>query len=115
MPPSDRYNNSYITKTADDEFFLAYNEGRDDEARLQGIELGVWSAILDGAACDFCAWANDRIFRVNESHMTPPAHFGCRCLVAYITEDVIEPEEIEEFDPWEDPPSTVFPIGRKSK
>jgi hypothetical protein len=99
-----------------DDFFEAYNEGREDEARMQGITYGVWSAIMDDAACDFCRYANDRSFLVVESHQMPPAHFGCRCLIAYFTAEMIEEEggDVEAlFLPWEDPPVSTFPPGSK--
>lgn len=109
---------SEISSYIESELLDSYNEGREDEAILQGMEYGVWSAILDEGSCDFCVWADGRTFLVSEDHPVPPVHFGCRCIVSYYTVDMIEEDGLEVdqiFLPWDDPPSDVFPIGRKTK
>lgn len=102
---------SDIAKSLGDDFFDAFNTGMADEARFQGMQIGVWSAIMDEGSCDFCAWANDRKISVSELSIVPPAHFGCRCIIAYVEE--ADSEELEEFDDWENPPHSVFPPGTK--
>lgn len=107
---------STISTSLNDDFFDAYNEGREDEARFQGADWGVWSAILDENACDYCIWADNRAFRVNEAHSVPPAHFGCRCVVAYFTEEMLIEDGVNvesEFLPWEEAPSYVLPPGTR--
>lgn len=103
---------SLLDDVLEDSFFDAYNLGRRSGALLEEIELGVWSAILDGAACDFCKWANNKTFRLSEQQMNPPAHFGCRCVIVYYTPDMVEEGE-EEFDSWDDIPTSVYPLGSK--
>ena len=106
----------YLEDQLEDSFLRAYNMGREAGARNQGVDYGVWSAILDGQACDFCSWADGRTFPVVDSHLVPPAHFGCRCLVAYYDVETVEEDglEIEElFLPWTDPPNYVYPFGSK--
>ena len=109
---------SLIIKSLDDDFFEAYNEGREDEARFQGMDIGVWSAILDENACDYCLWADSRTFRVGEGVSPPPAHFGCRCVVAYFTEEMLIEDGVDidsEFLPWGEAPSDTLPPGTRRK
>lgn len=102
----------FLDEQIEDAFFDAYNLGREANAKDSGLDFGVWSAILDGNACDFCAWANGRTFQVGDQHLVPPAHFGCRCLVAYYSTDMLDEGE-QIFLPWEDPPTEVYPFGSK--
>jgi hypothetical protein len=109
---------SDITNFLENEFFDAYAEGREDEARVDGMAMAVWSSILDDASCDFCRWADERTFPLSSAHLNPPVHFGCRCILVYYTSDMIEEDELEPdqmFLPWETPPDEVFPPGTKKK
>lgn len=109
---------SEIVDYMESELLDVFNEGREDEARAQGLEYGVWSSILDEASCDFCRWADEKTFLVSEDHPIPPVHFGCRCVIAYYNLEMIEEDELEPeqmFIPWEDPPASLFPIGRKRR
>lgn len=91
----------------------AYNMGRELEAESEGLDRGVWSAIMDASTCSFCAWADGRVI---DGSIIPPAHMGCRCIVAYYNEaDLLEDgtSSEEEFDSWGDgPPSSAYPFGR---
>lgn len=109
------YIDSPLGRSLGDSFFEAYSEGRELEARMQSVTYGVWSAIMDNDACDYCRYLNNRSFAMSEGHVIPPAHFGCRCIVAYFTEEMVEEEGgIEQaFLPWEEPPLTTFPPGSK--
>ena len=111
----DRFINSTLSTSLGDDFFDAYNEGREHEARSQGLTYGVWSAILDDDACDYCIWANNRSFLTVGEHPVPPAHFGCRCVVAYFTTEMLDGDLEEEFLAWEDPPISTFPPGSKKR
>lgn len=103
---------SSIEDQLEDSFFEAFNEGREAEANIGGLDFGVWSAVLDDATCAFCEWANGRFFVISQDHLVPPAHFNCRCLIAYYNQEDIDPGE-QPFLPWEDPPSDVYPFGSK--
>ena len=106
-----------FSKMLEDDFFDAYNTGRSDEALAQGIEFGVWSSMLDGNVCLFCEWADGKSFRTSDSPALPPAHFGCRCLIVYVTPDMLEEGESveDEFESWDTPPIEVMPPGTRRK
>ena len=107
---------SKISEVLEDSFFDAFNIGREDEALFQGMEYGVWSAILDAGTCDYCRFADGKTFRLTEEHPVPPVHFGDRCVIVYFTAEMLEEDGLEvyeEFDPWENPPSSMFPPGSK--
>jgi hypothetical protein len=109
---------SKLTPILEDAFFDAFNEGREDEASYQGMTYGVWSAILDDNSCSFCDWANNRTFLITGAHPVPPVHFGCRCIIAYYTSEMLEEDglEVDElFDEWSEPPDSVMPPGTKGK
>lgn len=107
---------SAVDDVLEDSFFESYNAGRLYGANLMELDFGVWSAILDGQACDFCAWADGRTFHLSQQVTRPPAHFGCRCVISYynqgmLKEDDEDPEQV--FLPWEGPPEDVYPFGSK--
>src|SRR3970282_603631 len=56
-------------------------------------EFAKWSALLDNNTCDWCSWADLRIFDTNIEPYDPPMHHGCRCIIAYITADEYPPDE----------------------
>lgn len=107
---------SKLTVILEDAFLEAFNEGREDEASFQGMTYGVWSSILDDQSCSFCAWADNKTFLIDGAHPVPPAHFGCRCMIAYYTREMLEEDgfEIDElFEGWAAPPDSVMPPGTK--
>jgi hypothetical protein len=107
---------SDISRFLESEFFDAFNLGREDEAAIADLEYGVWSAILDERSCAWCSWADERTFRLSAEHPVPPVHFGCRCVIAYYSEDMLDGDDPEQmFLPWEDPPDDVMPPGTKGK
>lgn len=115
MPRVTDIADSALAKSLGDDFFDAFNSGREAEASAQGLVYGIWSAIMDSGTCDFCAWADGKIFGISETHIVPPAHFGCKCIVSYVDAEIVEEGELEDFDLWISPPEYVFPIGKKGK
>jgi hypothetical protein len=100
---------AYLDSSVDQAVFDTYSQGR----ALAGVSLPVsqyaqWSAVVDAKTCDFCSWADLRIFDTNIEPWDPPLHFGCRCIIAYIKSDEYTP------DPnWgSGPPNTAFPPGK---
>lgn len=94
--------------------FGTYNEGRMEGARSLGAEFGLISAILDNRTCAFCAWADGRAFTIDTPIQAPPFHENCRCIAAFFNIDSLEEDglTLDDFDAWEDPPSSVLPPGR---
>lgn len=94
-----------------------YNMGRELEAEAEGIGRGVWSAVMDSGTCKFCQWADGRSFKLGQIDESPPAHHGCRCIIAYYDESELlldGTSSEEEFDNWESgPPANVFPLGSR--
>lgn len=99
----------FIENSSGDAAFDAYAQGRAvGAAKLQNLSnFAQWSALMDDKTCDWCAWADLRIFDTTIEPYYPPMHHGCRCIVAYITND--------EFPPnpdWGDgPPPSSWPPG----
>ena len=91
--------------------FDTYAQGRAfSGAEMQGLSpWAQWSAALDERTCDWCAWADLRIFDTRIEPWDPPVHFGCRCIVAYIKEDEYRP--VQNWGTG--PPNNAFPPGRK--
>ena len=102
----------YIDNTTNEGLFEGYSAGRNawkGDSRLSGS--GQWSAVNDDRVCDFCSWADDQIFHMDQVEWDPPVHWGCRCLVGYILTD-------EDPGPstWGDgPPKNTFPPGTRAK
>lgn len=99
----------YIDNSTDLALFESYSQGR----ALAGASLtnlsrfAQWSALLDDRTCDWCSWADLRVFDTNIEPYDPPMHHGCRCLVANITKDEFPPKA----DWGKGPPSDVWPPG----
>lgn len=100
----------YIDSSSDRSLFESYAQGRAFAgAKLEGLSnFAQWSAVLDGATCDWCGWADSRIFDTTIEPYDPPMHWGCRCIIAYIKADEFMPEP-----DWGDgPPPEAWPPGR---
>ncbi|KKM73284.1 hypothetical protein LCGC14_1412030 [marine sediment metagenome] len=101
----------YIDNSTDLALFESYSQGRAlAGARLTNLSrFAQWSALLDSKTCDWCSWADMRVFDTTIEPYDPPMHHGCRCLVAYITKDEFPPEQTT----WGvGPPRNVWPPGR---
>lgn len=99
----------YIDNSSDLALFESYSHGR----AFAGAAIPTlsryaqWSALMDGKTCDWCAWADLRVFDTTIEPYDPPMHHGCRCIIAYIMHD--------EFPPTPDwgsgPPTDAWPPG----
>lgn len=101
----------YIENSTDLALFDSYAQGRAlAGARLVNLsEFAQWSALLDANTCDWCSWADLRIFDTTVEPYDPPMHHGCRCIIAYITRDEFPPDSTT----WGGgPPGDVWPPGR---
>lgn len=88
-----------------------YNQGRATHVSKisQNVVAAQWSAVMDNKTCDWCGWADERIFDPRIEPWDAPVHFGCRCIVAYIYETEF-PGDIT----WgKGPPKSSFPPGSK--
>ena len=105
----------YIDNGADAALYEGYNMGRAfSGAQLPVImnqALAQWSAVNDDRTCDWCSWADTRIFDTNEEPWDPPMHWGCKCLIAYIL-----PGEFTPPADWgQGPPPSAFPPGSTNR
>ncbi len=103
----------YIDTSADEALWGSYNGGRVNSGKqsTKVSNLAQWSALLDSKTCDFCSWADERIFDTSAEPYDPPMHFGCRCLIALILNSEFPPQPT-----WgKGPPSNSFPPGRIGK
>ncbi len=100
----------YIDNNTGQGLWESYASGRASAgAHLEGgSSLAQWSAVNDSKTCDFCGWADERIFDTRFQPWYPPEHYGCRCIIAYILSDEFQPEP----DWGEGPPSEAFPPGQ---
>jgi len=96
-----------LERTVDQALFESYAQGRAHAGAQLGGKFAQWSAVNDAVTCDFCGWADLRIFPIAQVPWDPPTHWGCRCIIAYILDS--------EFTPtpdWGDgPPPSAFPPG----
>lgn len=99
----------YITGTVDQGLFDTYAQGRARASALYPNTFvgGQWSAVNDGATCDWCGWADTRVFHKGTQPWEPPVHHGCRCLVGWITANEFPPKA----DWGKGPPKSSFPPG----
>ncbi len=103
----------YIDNSSDLALFESYSQGRAlaGESLPNMSQFAQWSAVLDKRTCDWCGWADMRIFNTVTEPYDPPTHHGCRCLIAFISK--------EEFPPtatWgTGPPKNVWPPGKTTK
>lgn len=103
----------YIDNSTDLALFESYSQGRAASGtNLLGVtQFAQWSSVLDKRTCDWCGWADERVFNTVTEPYDPPTHHGCRCLIAYIGTD--------EFPPTADwgagPPKDVWPPGSTDK
>ena len=63
------------------------NVAYEDMYRELGVQTVVWVATLEGRTCTACASMDGRVFKVGESHRTPPVHPNCRCILAPSLDD----------------------------
>ena len=103
----------YIDNSSDLALFESYSQGRQLPATaLAGqfpnlSEFAQWSSVLDKRTCDWCEWADEKVFNHKTEPYDPPTHHGCRCLIAYISKDEFPPS-----DNWGvGPPKDVWPPG----
>ncbi len=100
----------YIDNSSDLALFESYSQGRAlaGDALPNISRFAQWSAVLDKRTCDWCGWADERVFDTTVEPYDPPTHHGCRCLIAFISKD--------EFPPTADwgsgPPKSSWPPGR---
>ena len=99
----------YIDNSADQALYESYNEGRAFSGAKASGMWAQWSAVNDDRTCDWCAWADMRIFNTLEEPWEPPVHWGCKCLIAYIKRG----EYMPESDWGKGPPPQAFPPGRR--
>lgn len=99
----------YIENSVVESLWSGYNSGRAGTAEWSGsgIVAGQWSSVMDNTTCDWCGWADERIFDVKVEPYDPPMHFGCRCIVGYIRADEFPPDLT-----WgKGPPKSSYPPG----
>ncbi len=102
-----------IDNSTDDALWSSYNGGRVNVGKqsTKVSNLAQWSALLDSKTCDFCSWADERIFDTSIEPYDPPMHFGCRCLIALILKSELPPDPT-----WgKGPPDNAFPPGKVTK
>ncbi len=132
----------FIDTSTDDALWSSYNGGRVNVGKqsTKVSPLAQWSALLDANTCDFCGWADERIFDTSVEPYDPPMHHGCRCIIALILKSEFPPNynkrcfgaapalvlselitlaESLSGSPacpsWKDgPPKSSFPPGRKN-
>lgn len=100
----------YIDTTTDEALWTSYNGGRAGAANEHSkvSEMAQWSALLDAKTCDWCGWADERIFDTNIEPYDPPMHHGCRCIIALILASEFPPDPT-----WgKGPPDAAWPPGR---
>lgn len=99
--------NSPLTRSLDQALYESYSQGRAHTGGILAGNFAQWSAVNDTTTCDFCGWADERIFDIRTVPWDPPVHWGCRCLIAYIMD--------QEFTPDPDwgtgPPPSSYPPG----
>ena len=76
----------YIDNSVGEGLWEGYNGGRAAAGASlpQTRNLAQWSALLDAGTCDWCGWADERIFNMAVEPYDPPMHWGCRCILAFI-------------------------------
>ena len=103
--------NSPLSRTLDQALYESYSQGRAHSGGSLGGSKAQWSAVNDSRTCDFCDYADLKIFDVKTGAWDPPVHWGCRCLIAYIRSDEFQPDLT-----WGGgPPDSAFPPGSISE
>ncbi len=99
----------YIDNSSDLALFESYSQGRalGGEGLPNMSQFAQWSAVLDKRTCDWCGWADERVFNTVTEPYDPPTHHGCRCLIAYISNDEFPPNP----DWGSGPPANSWPPG----
>ena len=98
----------YIDNSSDLALFESYSQGRALAGQFPNIsEFAQWSSVLDKRTCDWCEWADEKVFNHKTEPYDPPTHHGCRCLVAFISKDEFPPSENWGVGP----PKDVWPPG----
>jgi hypothetical protein len=69
---------------------------------IEGTQIvaGQFSALLDPQTCDLCMELDGQVFDMNNGdalELSPPLHFNCRCVIAYIGEDEMPSDKIPDF------------------
>lgn len=96
------------------DFVHSVRDGQLDAARDNGINDFVWIAIIDDKTDDCCIWRNgltssEISVALQGEHSddecdtdVPPAHWGCRCAIAPMTDEMPErpPDNIGDFNEW---------------
>ncbi len=103
----------YIDNSSDLALFESYSQGRAlaGDALPNISRFAQWSAVLDKRTCDWCGWADERVFDTTVEPYDPPTHHGCRCLIAYISKDEFPPTAT-----WGNgPPANNWPPGHTTK
>lgn len=103
-----------IEQNMNDDFVRAVRDGQNDAAAEQGITDMVWLAVLDSSTDECCIWRDGLTSaeiedRLNSDKagdecdaLVPPAHFGCRCSQAPITDETPSdaPYNPDSFENW---------------
>ncbi len=98
----------YIDNSSDLALFESYSQGRALAGQFPNIsEFAQWSSVLDKRTCDWCEWADEKVFNTVTEPYDPPTHHGCRCLIAYISKDEFPPSPNWGVGP----PKDVWPPG----
>ena len=101
----------YIDNSAGEALWSSYNGGRAASgAAIPTVHhYAQWSAVIDSGTCDWCKWADERIFDTDKETYNPPVHWGCRCLIGHIKRD--EPKATLDWG--KGPPDSAWPPGTK--
>lgn len=101
----------YIDNVTGEALWTTYNGGRvTSGAQIPEVHhYAQWSSVLDKGTCDWCRWADNRIFDTDLVSYTPPMHWGCRCIIAHIKRS--EPKATLDWG--SGPPKSSWPPGSK--
>ncbi len=98
----------YIDNSSDLALFESYSQGRALGGQFPNISnFAQWSSVLDKRTCDWCEWADEKVFDHTVEPYDPPTHHGCRCLLAFISRDEFPPSPNWGVGP----PKDVWPPG----
>lgn len=104
-----------VERDMTEDFVSAVREGMVDSANKNGIKEFMWIAIVDDKTDDCCLWRDGLTTSEIEKQLnsgkhkddecravTPKAHWGCRCSMAPMTDDLPEYEtkKLGDFDSW---------------
>jgi hypothetical protein len=103
----------YIDTSTDEALWSSYNGGRAGAGAEHAAvsQFAQWSALMDSKTCDWCGWADERLFDTKTEPYDPPMHHGCRCIIALILKSEFGPTNPS----WgKGPPDSAWPPGRRN-